>query len=98
MSRPHFLFPALIVSGALALTLAAPGANAFQLDGRLAVDGRTLASAVVPVSVTKHKKAKIKLQADEMVPAFAASATGGYNPCPQCPYGCSWANPKVCYK
>jgi hypothetical protein len=96
MSRPHFLFSALIVSGAVAL--ASPGANAFQLDSRLAVDGGTLASAVVPVSVSKHKKAQIKLQADKAVPASAATATGGFNPCPQCPYGCSWTTPKVCYK
>ena len=89
MSRPHFLFPALIGFGALALAMASPGANAFQFDNRLAVDGQTMASAVVPVSSTKATaRAKIKLQADETVPAYAVGATGGYNPCPQCPYGC----------
>jgi hypothetical protein len=102
MSRSHFLFPALIVFGALALALASPGANAFQFDNRLASDGQTVASAVVPVSSTTHKKttarAKIKLQADQSVPEYAVGATGGYNPCPQCPYGCSWNTPKVCWK
>jgi hypothetical protein len=96
MSRPHFLFSALIISGALAL--ASPGANAFQLDSRLAVDGQTAAPAVVLVSGTAHKKAKLKLQAYEMVPLNQQTATGGYNPCPQCPYGCSWSTPKVCWK
>jgi hypothetical protein len=100
MSRPHFLFPALIVFGTVAL--ASPGANAFQFDNQLAVNGQAVASAVVPVSSTTHRKvtarAKIKLQADESVPEYAVGATGGYNPCIQCPYGCSWANPKVCYK
>ena len=105
MSRPHFLFPALIVFGALALLMASSAVNAFQFDHRLTGDDLTSASAVVPVSSTTPKKkatarAKIKLQADLSVPEYAVGATGGYNPCPQCPYGCyvqSWTPMKTVY-
>ena len=93
MSRPHFLFPASIVFGALALPLASSAANAFQFDHRLTGDDLTPASAVVPVSSTTPKKktarAKINLKADQAVPEYAGSATGAYDPCPQkCPYNC----------
>jgi hypothetical protein len=103
MSRPHFLFPALIVFGAVALPLALSAANAFQFDHRLTGDDLMSASAVVPVASTTPKKkatarAKINLHADQSVPEYAVGATGGYNPCPQCPYGCSWNTPKVCWK